>query len=193
MTAPTPSLLARLRATYEVLVRELAKFGTVGAVAFVVDLVLYNVLVFGVPGLGDGVLHDHPLTGKVVATSTATVVSWLGNRLWTFRHRLSEPMAHEFGLFVLFNAVGLAIALACLAFSRYVLGLDSQLADNISGNGIGLVLGTLFRFWAYRTFVFRGELDAEERLRRAAAREERDSARLARRAARRQGVSASGR
>ena len=41
--------------------------------------------------------------------------------------------------------------------------LDSQLADNIAGNGVGLVLGTLFRFWAYRTFVFRGELEAEER------------------------------
>jgi putative flippase GtrA len=193
VTAPPPSLLARLRATYEVLAREVAKFGTVGAVAFVVDLVLYNVLVFGLPGVADGVLRDHPLTGKVIATGTATVVSWLGNRLWTFRHRLSEPVAHEFGLFVFFNVVGLSIALACLGFSRYVLGLDSQLADNVSGNGIGLVLGTLFRFWAYRAFVFRGELDAEERLRRAAAREAREEARVARRAARRQGVSASGR
>lgn len=192
MTAAPASLLARLRATYEVLVREVAKFGTVGAVAFVVDLLLYNVLVFGVPGLADGVLHDSPLVGKVVATSTATVVSWLGNRLWTFRHRLSEPVAHEFGLFVFFNVVGLAIALAALGFSRYLLGLESQLADNVSGNGIGLVLGTLFRFWAYRTFVFRGEVDAEERLRREAARVARDSARLARRASR-QGVSANGR
>ncbi|MGZ4722528.1 MAG: GtrA family protein, partial [Oryzihumus sp.] len=30
----------------------------------------------------------------------------------------------------------------------------SPLADNISANGVGLVLGTLFRFWAYRRFVF---------------------------------------
>ena len=96
----------------------------------------------------------------------ATVFSWLGNRLWTFRHRRSEPVAHEFGLFVVFNVIGLGIALACLGFSRYVLGLESQLADNIAGNGIGLVLGTLFRFWAYRRFVFRGELELDGRPRR---------------------------
>ena len=41
--------------------------------------------------------------------------------------------------------------------SHYVLDLRSPLADNISANGVGLVLGTLFRFWAYRRFVFAGE------------------------------------
>lgn len=164
MTPERPGLVARLRASYQALVREMAKFGTIGAMAFVLDTLLYNVLVFGVPGLVEGVLPGNPLTAKVIATSVATVFSWLGNRLWTFRHRISQPMAGEFALFVFFNAVGLGIALACLGFSRYVLGLDSQLADNISGNGIGLVLGTLFRFWAYRTFVFRKELDAEEDL-----------------------------
>ena len=110
-----------------------------------------------------GPLAGQPLVGKVVSASVATVFSWLGNRLWTFRHRRRAAVAHEFGLFLFFNAVGLAIALACLGFSRYVLDLHSQLADNIAGNGVGLVLGTLFRFWAYRTFVFRGELEAEER------------------------------
>lgn len=160
--SPTPGLLARARATYQVLVAELAKFGTVGALAFVLDTALYNVLVFGVPGVTDAPMSGSPLWAKVVATSVATVFSWVGNRWWTFRHRRSEPVAHEFALFVFFNAVGLLIAVACLGFSRYVLGLDSQLADNISGNGVGLVLGTLFRFWAYRTFVFRGELQTRE-------------------------------
>lgn len=158
MTADRPSLASRARSTYQVLVQELAKFGTVGALAFVVDTVLYNVLVFGVPGLLEAPMNDSPLWGKVIATSVATVFSWLGNRLWTFRRRRSERVGYEFALFVFFNAVGLGIALACLGFSRYVLGLDSQLADNVSGNAIGLVLGAVFRFWAYRTFVFRGKL-----------------------------------
>jgi hypothetical protein len=47
------------------------------------------------------------------------------------------------------------IAVACLAVSHYLLGLTSPLADNISANAVGLVLGMLFRFWSYRTFVFR--------------------------------------
>lgn len=160
---PRQRLAVRLRVLYDTLAREVAKFGTVGALAFVLDTVLYNVLVFGVPGALDGPLAGQPLVGKVVSASVATLFSWLGNRLWTFRHRRRAAVAHELGLFLVFNAVGLGIALACLGFSRYVLDLHSQLADNIAGNGVGLVLGTLFRFWAYRTFVFRGELEAEER------------------------------
>lgn len=46
----------------------------------------------------------------------------------------------------------LVIALACLAFSHYVLGLTSPLADNVSANGVGLVFSTLFPFVAYRNW-----------------------------------------
>ncbi|MGC5583271.1 GtrA family protein [Ornithinimicrobium sp. W1679] len=170
MPSARPSVAARLRAAWRSLVAEVAKFGTVGAVAFVLDTTLYNLLVFGLPGLTEGPLAGAPLLGKVLSTSVATMFSWMGNRWWTFRRRRSEAMGRELVLFVLFNAVGLGIALACLAISRYVLGLDSQLADNVAANGIGLALGTLFRFWAYRTFVFREELAEEEReARRAAA------------------------
>ena len=102
-----------------------------------------------------------PLRGKIVATAFSTTFAWAGNRYWTFRHRRRAARTHEFVLFVVANIFGLAIALACLGISRYGLGLDSQLADNVSGNGIGLVLGTLFRFWAYRTFVFAAGPTAE--------------------------------
>lgn len=160
VTSAHLSLLARLRAAWSTLVAEVAKFGTVGAVAFVVDVSLYNLLVFGLPTTGPGPLDEAPLLAKAAATTVATVVAWSGNRWWTFRRQRRTAKTAEFALFVLFNAVGLAIALACLGFSRYVLGLDSQLADNVSGNGIGLALGTLFRFWAYKRFVFRGHLEA---------------------------------
>ncbi len=164
MTQPAPRerLLLRLRTLYDALAREVAKFGTVGAVAFVLDTTLYNVLVFGLPGGVDGPLEGQPLTGKILSATVATLFSWLGNRLWTFRHRRRAAVGHELALFLVFNAIGLGIALACLGFSRYVLDLHSQLADNVAGNGVGLVLGTLFRFWAYRRFVFSEELEAEE-------------------------------
>lgn len=163
MTPPPLGLVTRLRVAWRTLVAEVAKFGTVGAVAFVVDVGLYNVLVFGLPGGDPGPLTDAPLLGKGASTSVATVVAWSGNRWWTFRRRRRSAKAPEFFLFVVFNAVGLAIALAVLGVSRYVLGLDSQLADNVAGNGIGLVLGTMFRFWAYRRFVFRGHLETGRR------------------------------
>ncbi|MGB5953454.1 MAG: GtrA family protein [Ornithinimicrobium sp.] len=140
---------------YRLLAAEVAKFGVVGLLAFCIDTAIYNYAVFGVPGMGGiGPMHDMPLRAKIVATAIATICAWLGNRYWTFRHRRSTARAREFALFVGFNIIGLAIALACLGASRYVLGFDSQLADNVSGNGVGLVLGTLFRFWAYRTYVF---------------------------------------
>jgi putative flippase GtrA len=150
------SLVRRAHDAMDVVVREMVKFGAVGAAAFVVDIVVFNLLRFGLDG--EGPLEHKPLTGKVLSTVCATLVAWLGNRLWTFRHRRRTAVHHELALFVLFNAVGMGIAVACLGFSHYVLDLRSPLADNISANGIGLVLGTLFRFWSYRTFVFTAEL-----------------------------------
>jgi putative flippase GtrA len=150
------SPIARARAALDVVAREVVKFGAVGALAFVVDVGVFNLLRFG---LGDGgVLETKPLSAKVVSAATATLVAWLGNRLWTFRHRRRASAGHELALFVAFNVAGMAIALSCLGVSHYLLDLTSPRDDNVSANGVGLVLGTLFRFWAYRTFVFRGEL-----------------------------------
>jgi putative flippase GtrA len=40
------------------------------------------------------------------------------------------------------------------AISHYLLDFTSTLADNIAANVIGLGLGTAFRFWSYRRWVF---------------------------------------
>ena len=155
MTTALSRLGERICGWYDVFAHQVAKFGTIGLLAFCLDTLLYNVFVFGVPGSGGvGPMHDIPLRAKIAATACATIFAYLGNRYWTFRDRRRPGRAHEFLLFVLFNIIGLGIAVFCLGFSRYVLGLDSQLADNVSANGVGLVLGTLFRFWAYRTYVF---------------------------------------
>ncbi|KQT96031.1 GtrA family protein [Sanguibacter inulinus] len=126
------------------------RFGTVGGVAFVVDTGLFNLLRFG-PG---DLLADKPLTAKVLSVAVATIVAWLGNRYWTFSDRKTQTQLREFIGFVVVNIGGMGIALGCLWFSHYVLDLRSPLADNISANGVGLVLGMVFRYLAYRTFVF---------------------------------------
>ena len=131
-------------------IRELLRFGTVGGVAFVVDTGLFNLLRFG-PG---EVLEAKPITAKIISVAVATVVAWLGNRFWTFSDRRTETHLREFAGFVVVNIGGMAIAIACLGISHYVLDLRSPLADNISANGIGLLLGMVFRYYAYRTWVF---------------------------------------
>jgi putative flippase GtrA len=131
--------------------RQLVSFAGIGGLSFLVDLAVYN-------GLRLTVLHDAPIGAKIVSVTVATIVAWLGNRYLTFRDqrtRSRRETIREGLLFAAMNLVGLGIATGCLVVSHYVLGFTSTLADNVAGNGIGLVLGTVFRFVAYRAFVFR--------------------------------------
>jgi putative flippase GtrA len=154
--------LRALWARFEELLREIAKFGIVGLIALVVDVGLFNILLFAG---GAGPLNDKPLTAKVISVVVATTVAYVGNRFWTFRHRgRTHTVAREYVLFVVLNGVAMGIALGCLWFSHYALGLTSPLADNISANVIGLGLGTLFRFWSYRKWVFPVIPDADREL-----------------------------
>lgn len=129
---------------------ELMRFGSVGAVAFVVDVGLMNLLRFG-PG---EILGHKPLTAKVISVAVATLVSWIGNRYWTFSGRRTANKVRELTGFALVNVGGMLVAVGCLWFSHYVLGFTSPLADNIAANVVGLVLGMIFRYLAYRHFVF---------------------------------------
>jgi putative flippase GtrA len=133
-------------------VHELAKFGSVGAVSFVVDLGLFNLLRFG-PGQP---LHDKPITAKIISVAVATLVAWIGNRHWTFSDRRTKNRPRELVGFLVINVGGMLIAIGCLWVSHYVLGFTSALADNIAANVVGLGLGTVFRYVAYRRFVFTG-------------------------------------
>ena len=125
----------------------------VGGVGWFIDNGIYTLLWHGPMG-------DSTLKARVVSTGIATLFSWFANRHWTFRHRRSEYPWREFAMFMVMNGLGLGIALACQFVSRYVLGLTSFTADFIAGGVIGLVLGTIFRFLAYRYFVFTKEPDA---------------------------------
>jgi putative flippase GtrA len=144
---------ARVSGSMRRLGSEVAKFGTVGALAFVIDIGLFNVL-------RATLLEDSPLTAKGISAIVATAFAFLANRNWTYGDRARTGYGRETLLFLATNAAALVIAWVCLATSHYLLGLDSQLADNISGNVIGVGLGTLFRFWVYRTWVFPKEAPA---------------------------------
>ncbi|WP_243722594.1 GtrA family protein [Actinomadura sp. 7K507] len=139
------SLVANLHRRFEHLVRELAKFGSVGAIAFVITIVIGNALHSGM-GVG-------PLTSNGVATLIATTFSYLANRYWTFRHRDRTGLGREYVLFFALNGVGLVITELFIGFTHYVLGLSGPLAYNAS-----LIIGTgvasLFRFWSYKKWVF---------------------------------------
>ena len=147
------SLLRGLVERFRALFSELSKFGTVGFISLGVDLLVFNLVLSLAP--------DKPLTAKVCSTVVSATNAFVLNRIWTFRHRTRTNLRREYSLFVVLNAVGLGIALLCLSISHYVLGFESRLADNIAANGVGLVLGTMFRFWSYRKFVWAAPAEVE--------------------------------
>lgn len=127
------------------LIPELAKFGIVGGIGTVVDL--------GGAAVLHSSYHMEPLTAKAISISAATVVTYLGSRFWTFRHRENQPLMREGMLFFGLNIVGLLIAEMVLAATTYTFGLKDPIAYNIASL-VGTGLGTIFRYFAYRKWVF---------------------------------------
>ena len=130
---------------------ELARFLSVGGIAFVVDLGLFNLLRFG-PG---EVLVHKPLTAKVISVVAATLVAWLGNRHWTFSQQRTDRRARELTVFAGINVVCALIPVLTLAFSHYTLGQTTALADNVA-TVIGIGIGTVLRYLGYKRWVFTG-------------------------------------
>ena len=140
------SLARTLYARFQDLIHEIAKFGLVGAFNAVLDIALFNWLHFRV-GIG-------PLTSKAMSTTVAATSSYFMNRHWSFAHRARTGIKREYVLFIILSGVGLGIVEVCLAVTRYGLGRTDVLSLNIAANGVGLVLGTLWRFWSFKRWVF---------------------------------------
>ncbi|MFD0741777.1 GtrA family protein [Phytohabitans flavus] len=140
-------LVRLLPERWQKFLKEALKFGAVGGVNTVVNYALFNALVLTV-------LADGQLKATVIATIVATTSSYFMNRHWTFRDRSKSAMRREYSLFFLFNAAGLFIELGVLAVAKYGLDIHGLLALNLVKT-VGLVLGMTFRFWSYRTFVFK--------------------------------------
>jgi putative flippase GtrA len=126
------------------LIHEGAKFGVVGGIGFLITELGTNLLLSPLHGW---------LKANVIATLAATVVTYLGSRYWTFRHRERGGTGRETVLFVVLNALGLGIQLACIGFTNYALGLTDRFSSNVA-LFLGICLGTLFRFWSYRKWVW---------------------------------------
>jgi|688.fasta_scaffold118991_2 putative flippase GtrA len=135
---------------------ELMKFGTVGGIAYIVNLLLFNLLVH----FPFSPLDDRPVTGSLIAGIVSILIAYFGNRFWTWRERPRRAMSREIALFFIINGIGIAIASGALYISRYVLGFESAFADNIAANVIGVGIGTIFRFLSYRIWVFPKALPA---------------------------------
>jgi putative flippase GtrA len=140
--------LSLIRDTYykfQVLVHEVGKFGIVGAIGFVVQIGVQNAL-YGGFKLG-------PTTALVIAYCAATVVTFVGNRYWAFKHRKGKGLKTESVTFVVLNGIGILIQIGIVDAVYYGLDMRDSVSYNVA-TIIGIAIGTLFRFFTYRKFVF---------------------------------------
>jgi putative flippase GtrA len=138
--------LPRPRAgTWPALLRELSAFGVVGAVCFVLDVVLFQVLYasVGVDAVG----------AKLASTLVSMTVAYLGHRYWSFAHRERTGVRRSYTLFAAVNATTLLLGLTIVWFVRYPLGQESALVLQ-AANLVSIGLGTVIRFVSYRRWVF---------------------------------------
>lgn len=147
------ALMDRIRGLASLFWREVAKFGAVGGIAFVIDNGLYWYLIHG-PMSGSEV------KARFVSAGIATLFAWVANRYWTFRRRRQANAGRELVMFVFINVIGMGIAAGCVAVAKYGFSVvDTQIIFVV---GIfGTLLATVVRFLAYRFWVFNAELDQE--------------------------------
>jgi putative flippase GtrA len=141
MAFTAPGLYSRVRT----MLPEICKFLVVGGLGTVIDL--------GGAGLLHSKYHVEPLAAKAISVTLATTFTYLGSRFWTFKTRENQAVHREAVLFFVLNVVGLLIAEAVIGLVIYVMGLRGPLAYN-AASFVGTGCGTIFRFWAYRKWVF---------------------------------------
>ena len=144
MPTTTPrSVWERLNASGRILFKEIGAFGLVGIIGLAIDLGLF------------AWLSPHgALKAKCISTVVATAFSYVGNRYFSFSHRARTGIARETTFFFLINLIVLVLSELIIALFVYPLhyGHASAMVFGVNVGTIGL--GTLFRFWAYKRFVF---------------------------------------
>jgi putative flippase GtrA len=125
---------------------EFGKFAAIGIAGVFITNAVYDALFIH---LGVG-----PVTSTTIATVVAAIVSYLGNRYWSFRGRQRTGVAREIVVFTVLNGIGLLIQDAAVAFNYYLLHLGHHKPAVFIALNSGIALATLFRFWSYRRFVW---------------------------------------
>jgi putative flippase GtrA len=137
-----PSLAQRLRGVSG----EVVQFAVVGLLGIVVN--------FGVSNAVLHATHWAPVRCSVIGTIVAIAANYVGYRYWVYRDSDAASRRREITLFLLFSAIGLLIENGAVWFTTYTLAMTGTIAYNGS-KVIGTGIATLFRFFSYRTWVFK--------------------------------------
>ena len=133
------------------------KFAVVGAVGSIIDIGIMNLLT--------QVFHFPLVIGGSISFICAVVNNFLGNRYWTYPESRSRRIRYQFLMFLVVNAIGIAIRIPILKFVEPPLivffeGMSNfslDVADAIAKNAtlllaIGVVM--LWNFFANRYWTY---------------------------------------
>src|SRR4051812_23887484 len=132
-----------LRDSWRVLLKEVSAFGAVGIIALGIDLGVFTWL------QGDGAIK-----AKAISTFLSTTFAYFGNRHLSFSHRARTGLGRETSFFFGINLITLAFSEAMLAWFVYGFHNPHDSVTITVVNIVTIAIGTLFRFWAYKRFVF---------------------------------------
>ncbi len=145
------TLVRRLYGQFRHLIHEGAKFLVVGGIGVVITNAVYSLARHY--GMG-------PITATTVATIVAMVLTYAGNRYWSFAHRERAGVAREGLMFIVLNGIGLLIQDAVVAFGAYALGFKhGHKIEQLIMLNLGIGIATVFRFWSYRKWVWAAPAD----------------------------------
>jgi putative flippase GtrA len=138
------SALARLLGEKQaVLAMQFARFGSVGAIGFIADTAVVYATKAAIGLYWAGVL----------AFIAAATVTWLGNRLYTFRGRAAQPLHRQWALFVATNTGGFVLNRG--TYFILVATFPLCAANPVLAILGGVLVGMTLNFYLSRRFVFR--------------------------------------
>lgn len=140
--------MSLIRDTYyrfQLLIHETAKFGVVGLIGAIVQFAIQTPLYVS--------LHVGAITSQFIAIIFAILVTYVGNRYWAFKHRKTDNVPRESMVFFVMSGIGVGIQLGVTAIGTYGLGLKDGVSYSLI-TCVGIGLGTIFRLFAYKKFVF---------------------------------------
>ena len=139
---PPPARSVATPARIAVLVQFLM-FGTVGMAGFLVDTAIVYSLrrALGLYGAG------------VVSYLVAATVTWILNRVWTFRGLGSQPMHEQWARFLVVNFAGFVLNRGTYAILVTFVALCAE--QPVYAVAAGAIAGMFLNFGLSRTMVFR--------------------------------------
>jgi putative flippase GtrA len=132
-----------LRNSWRILLKEVSAFGLIGILALAIDLGVFTWLA-----------PNGAVKAKIISTTLSTAFAYVGNRYLSFSHRARTSIARETAFFFGINLITLIFSELVLALFVYPLNYGHQSTTVFVVNLVTIGLGTVFRFWAYKRFVF---------------------------------------